>query len=673
MNNISQENIIFPFPDKSIYQINDYEVKIIRYLGQMTDIHYFKVEINGDFKTLGLLRIGNSEGSLTRELNVRNDIQGYGLIAPILAKKSINSLNEMEIVSLFTDLKQPKNDTIEEQVEEDNINPENCLNKGDNERNIDTEKIQNNSQKIPSKMGNKEQIINNNEDSRELEEDIKVFDDHEKNDQEIQNAINLLQNIEIHNDYQEETEISQENNSIFDEQEEDYLEEEILESQAFLNWQKGEKIVILTQFPEQTLAQWLTEEHSLEEILLKVSQLCQCFKYCHKRQFIFTSIIPEFINIDSTLQIFDLTGIYHIEDNPESLWSNEYSPPEILTNTTLSETMSSYIIGLILYQAIHHKLPVKDAHLYEENLINNQLNIKLIPRLYQIINIVLAPDPNERFPLTQLLSLLIKTRQVLNNPQISYEIAHRSTVGLSLSRLDNEDNYGILYPVTSLQPPIILAGVADGMGGMAQGEVASELGIKTLLNADLSQDLTTLEKQLIFLDNLVQEANKNITTIVKNGGTTLSIILAVGNELNLAHVGDSRIYLIRNNKLKQLSEDHSLVSMLLHSQQITYEESLKHPDRNVLTKSLGSSRQLNDGYIQHLKESLILENNDIILLCSDGVWDLISLDEFLDIFSSNNKLQNSVNQVIEKVIEKGASDNATLVALKCQIQNNIYL
>ena len=90
---------------------------------------------------------------------------------------------------------------------------------------------------------------------------------------------------------------------------------------------------------------------------------------------------------------------------------------------------------------------------------------------------------------------------------------------------------------------------------------------------------------------------------MRDGGTTLSITLAVGRDLAIAHVGDSRIYLLRQGEIRQLSEDHSLVAMLVASGQITPEESLDHPDRNVLTKSIGSKRRLSDGYVQQLSRS----------------------------------------------------------------------
>ena len=113
------------------------------------------------------------------------------------------------------------------------------------------------------------------------------------------------------------------------------------------------------------------------------------------------------------------------------------------------------------------------------------------------------------------------------------------------------------------------------------------------------------EQRNEWLLNLFQKANISIADAVRNGGTTLSVALAINDSLMIAHVGDSRIYLIRQGKMKQLSEDHSLVAMLVANGEITEEESLTHPDRNVLLKSIGSKKHLSEGYVQNLSRTTI--------------------------------------------------------------------
>jgi protein phosphatase len=117
--------------------------------------------------------------------------------------------------------------------------------------------------------------------------------------------------------------------------------------------------------------------------------------------------------------------------------------------------------------------------------------------------------------------------------------------------------------------------------------------------------------------------------------------------------------------------------MLFASAQITYEEILDHPERNILTKSLGSTRKLSEGYIQDLSRfgsglSMLVEHDDILILCSDGVWDLVPANElaeiFEKIFESHGTLQSAVDSTTAKVLKQGAHDNATIVALKCCVK-----
>ncbi|HEY9705015.1 MAG TPA: hypothetical protein V6C58_21430, partial [Allocoleopsis sp.] len=328
---------------------------------------------NENSEQLGLLRIGNKEGGLQRELQLREILKKYTMIVPLLTDKIITSFDEITF-------------NIPENKEPDSPDE-----------------------------------ITNNTDSQLISSQNTEIEENKETDSP---------DVEITN--------NQENKAT-------ELEEEYYESEAIAPLNQGEKLILLSKFPEHNLAQWLGENHTLEEILLVSSQLCQCFKYIYQRQWCVVSIIPQFINFNSTIQILDLTGIYSLEKPPINVWCSEYSAPELHTELILSETLSSYIIGLIIYQAIQQKLPPKNHNL-DDNQENYQLEIKPIPKLYQIMNIALSNDPQERFSLDQLLQLLIKTRQIIIQPQINWEIKARTTVGLSLHRLHNEDNYGIIYP-----------------------------------------------------------------------------------------------------------------------------------------------------------------------------------------------------------------------------------
>lgn len=463
------------------------------------------------------------------------------------------------------------------------------------------------------------------------------------------------------------------------ETEANYLEEEFLPEKPIGGDSSGKKIIILSELPNEkdTLETWLKRKNTLEENLLIATQVCQFFKLASQQEWAIISIFPQFIKMGTPLEFFDLSSAYRLNEKLQAGLTGNYCPPEIAFGHAISEQMSTYVVASLLYQALQQNLPPR-LDTFTEEVDNFDLKIPQNPRLYQLLTIALSTMPEERFSLSQFLSLLVETRQMLREPKVHWEIGSRSTVGLSISRLKNEDNYGIRQQQNSNSSESwILAAVADGMGGMAQGEVASKLAVETVQEALVPSDLNNPEKRNNWLKSLVEKANERVTNTVREGGTTLSLVFGYGRDLSLAHVGDSRIFLLRKGIICQLSEDHSMVALLLASAEITYEQSLNHPDRNVLIKSLGSRRGLSDGYIQNLGRfggeiSLSLEDGDILLLCSDGVWDLVPAGELAEIFTNQQNLQIAVNTTIDQVIEKGAHDNATVIALKCCIDSYCF-
>ena len=464
--------------------------------------------------------------------------------------------------------------------------------------------------------------------------------------------------------------IEDENTSNQVEQDWDYLEEEYYPEINYFSDDSTSKLIVICDFPEdtKTLEDWIKTENILEEYLSIASQICQFLRYIYERNWCLISIEPQLIQIGTPSQFFDLTNAYPIGEILPSGLQGNYCAPELASNKTpIHQSMSSYTVGALLYHSIHKK-PLSPHQTID-------IEINRIPRIYQILKISLSPAPEERFPLSQFLTILLETRQSIRIPKIQWKVASSSTVGLSTSRLQNEDNYGIRQQQLSNLETMILGVVADGMGGMSQGEVASKLAVQTVLEEPIPGEFKSLEQRNKWLISLFTKANEKISTNVKDGGTTLSLVLSIAQQLMVAHVGDSRIYLLRQGEIYQLSEDHSLVAMLVASGQITEAESQEHPDRNVLTKSLGSKPRLSDGYVQDLTRttqelSMTLENGDILLLCSDGVWDLVTKNEFIEMFNDNQDLQLAVDNTIERVLQRGASDNATLLALQFSMEKS---
>jgi serine/threonine protein phosphatase PrpC len=555
--------------ENSSCQIGNISIKIQSYLGSFTDVYYFEVAIHSHEDTSpirqGLLRVGDVNGGLSREMMLREILSGHKMVAELL----VSTTEESVIVST-----QPYSPLVQE-----------------------------NQTTVPALI----------------------------------------------------TDISEQTDN-------DYLEEECYDTKEICTEPSGKKLLLLSYLPEnnETLEVWLQQSPSLESSLLVSSQVCQFFRYGYQREWCFAQISPQFVEMGTVVKFYDLTGAYPVNFALPSGLIGNFCAPELAYGCTINEYISSYTIGSLLYWAVHGN-PI--AHIE-----NFELSIKPLAYLYQILKICLSQIPEERFSLAQLLSLLVECRQSMRALNIYWNVASRSTLGLSTNRMQNEDSYGIRQQNLNNLGSLILGVVADGMGGMSQGEVASKLAVHTVLSANIPENFTAQDKRSQWLRSLVSQANEVVYKNVRNGGTTLSAVLAIGKELFIAHVGDSRIYLLRGKYICQLSEDHSLVALHLITGEISYEESLSHPDRNVLTKSLGD-KQFKESYIQDLsrfdnKLSSTLENGDIILLCSDGVWDLVDPSELVDIFISDRSIQASVDLTIQSVLSRGAHDNATIIAMQ---------
>lgn len=592
------EDSPFSIHPQASFELGGFQVEVLAHEGQFLDVHYFKVNFcpsssGARDERFGLLRIGSPEGELKRELTIRD---GLGDLKMLAALHGIETKDNVVVSA------QPSNSLVEPET-------------------VDASEL--------SRNGDPDETDPDERNPDERNPDETAPDEGASSDG--------TSNHDVPDDG-------------------DYLEEEFLA--PTISGLAESKLFLLSDYPksETSLANWLEHKQPLETVLLTASQICQFFRYLYQRQWVFVQLLPQYIEVGVPSIFYDLTGVYPVGEKLPRGIEADYCAPELLYQHPIDEKMSTYVVGSLLYEAIHQKPLSRES--------DSPSDIVTIPRISQIVNLCLAPII-DRFPLEQLLNLLIETRKQLNTPQVQWQTASHSTLGLSASRLQNEDSHGIRQQQSSLDQAFLLAAVADGMGGMTQGEVASRLAIDALMNMPIPEKFQDVSQQEQWLVSLVHKANEVVADSVEDGGTTLSSVLAIDQNLMLAHVGDSRIFLIRNGEIQQMSEDHSMVAMLVASEQITQEESLTHPDRNMLLRSLGSKRTLSEGYVQSMTTSL--EHGDIVLLCSDGVWDLVPNAHLLEIFTTHSSLQAAVNTAIEKVLDQGATDNATLLALQCSI------
>ncbi|MEM6802965.1 MAG: Stp1/IreP family PP2C-type Ser/Thr phosphatase [Bacteroidota bacterium] len=204
-----------------------------------------------------------------------------------------------------------------------------------------------------------------------------------------------------------------------------------------------------------------------------------------------------------------------------------------------------------------------------------------------------------------------------------------------------------------------LALVADGMGGHSSGEIASKMATEIISRSYFDSKYGILEA----LRKAFEKANKAIyqkaakRPRLKGMGTTCTALVLRENHMYLAHVGDSRAYLLKGNRLIQLSTDHTYVQHLLDSGQISHKESLSHPQRNVITRAMGTSPKVDAEY-QQLSHTF--EEGDRLLICSDGLYEYIQEQELGQILSGKN--MNELAQMLISIAKKrGGHDNISVL------------
>jgi protein phosphatase len=255
-------------------------------------------------------------------------------------------------------------------------------------------------------------------------------------------------------------------------------------------------------------------------------------------------------------------------------------------------------------------------------------------------------------------------RPVLNPDQTLTSTAAATDVGRR--RTGNEDSY-LLWSAPDDAPHAAdsLLIVCDGMGGSNAGEVASKMAVDTVVREFSSATADDAGKTL---GRAVEMANEEIWELSRtrselNGmGTTCTALAVKGDRVLVAHVGDSRAYLVRDHQATQLTTDHSLVAQLVARNQLTAEEARHDPRRNVVTRSVGVGPEVEVDLVS-VEEPL--QTGDTLVLCSDGLHGQVSDDEIAG-FAMGDSLESACGDLIELANERGGPDNITVAMLRYQ-------
>ena len=209
----------------------------------------------------------------------------------------------------------------------------------------------------------------------------------------------------------------------------------------------------------------------------------------------------------------------------------------------------------------------------------------------------------------------------------------------------------------------VLLVVADGMGGENKGEYASSTLVKTIINSFLSLDKEFKNSKAILKwiyktvkegnDKIYKKAQSNVD--YKGMGTTLSMCLIVKDELYIAQVGDSRIYVVRNNNLEQLSVDQTYINYLINTKKVEPIEASTHPDRHKLTNAVGTKKILNVDIKQYEY------HKERILICTDGLYNNVPFKDLASIMKGNDSLDKKCMQLIAFGNANCGSDNMALI------------
>jgi PPM family protein phosphatase len=273
-------------------------------------------------------------------------------------------------------------------------------------------------------------------------------------------------------------------------------------------------------------------------------------------------------------------------------------------------------------------------------------------------------------------NLMGVTRPLPQEPVFAAQTGHiifgqKSDVGMV--RSNNQDSAMSLFFTSDTvdeKPDFGIFIVADGMGGHSEGEKASSITAKTVMQellksvylpmlqeSDMDSDRPTVTEALT---TAIERANLAVREQVRDGGTTITAVVILGDQAYLGHVGDSRAYLIsENHDVEQLTRDHSVVQRLIELGQLTPEEAETHDQRNVLYRAVGQNEEVDVDILRRR-----LPPNAYVLICSDGLWGMIEKNDIRDIVANAISPQDACDKLISLANTNGGTDNITAVLLK---------
>lgn len=232
---------------------------------------------------------------------------------------------------------------------------------------------------------------------------------------------------------------------------------------------------------------------------------------------------------------------------------------------------------------------------------------------------------------------------------------------IGLKRESNQDSYA----AGELQSNVAWAVVCDGMGGAAGGNTASSTAVSIISERITTQYREGMTAASIknMLTSAIAAANISVYDLSKNDaelsgmGTTVVVTIVDGNTVYIAHAGDSRAYVLSKGALNQLTKDHSIVQEMVDHGTLTPDEAKLDPRKNIITRALGVDYVLKVDF-----DIITIENDDVLILCTDGLTNFVEPDEFYEL-TDDGKYSEYAERLVKRANDNGGGDNITIVTL----------
>lgn len=464
---------------------------------------------------------------------------------------------------------------------------------------------------------------------------------------------------------------------------------------------EGEQEYLVEEVPVGDLLWnvWDDPERKTAEKYLALRQVAEGLHALHQHgKCVIEGLRPDLVTVRSDGSgacINDLTDLLPIPLPPNPpIRGTLYSAPELVAarpNTDFRADLYSF--GAMLYALVMGTELGETDFDKKSGLVKNFIarNPDIHPAIGRIVSKTFCRDPLIRFPTdeagkkdatggTELINALEVARKAI--PDVRLEIAAWTTTGIV--RTGNEDAFMVLHAIQSRQDDLseyALLLVADGMGGYEAGEIAAELCLQTIRDKLLKNPMFAalagtnhpapeafdVEKCKKLLYETIKETNEVVFTAPQRGigrrgmGCTVDAVYVDGQNIVVGHVGDSRVYHLKEGRLLQITRDQTLVNRLVELGQISQEDAENHPRKNELQQAVGGRRD-----VEPAVYSSTMKPGDWILVTSDGLINHIKNDEIMEMFQLEaNSAELAARRLVNFANLRGATDNCTVVVARC--------